>query len=615
MNRHIIPVSHPQLTSLDLEAFISQAKALNQQNHNAFNTPFPKAPSRWISHYQFHPRPITFTDKGAVEGGLSWLVGATLDFSFARSLCADAYDARGGHCYDPASLLFLEVAAKVDRYPDYASFCEDLEQADKGRCYRELAGLDKAIPGQDSFSNFRKRVGHSIIDQTTAIMVQLFIDFDLIKGQVVSTDGQLEPTHSRFKGCAYACQGCQELSIDEASRHDLAQHLQSGSMRLEMMCPFPEVVDKVREATAKKGAPKDPKVTLLEVEPLPPEQAASKSHPKLAELLGVPQDQLPPVRLKWSHLSLGPSGELLASCPKVPSDLEAGVGYHVDTKNPGQKERVFGYLHLKTTDLHPDFALELPLGNSTYAANADEGTEFIGHRSALAMPMRPGQIQLADAANDQIANYHWVDDQGGIAVFDYNPRNEHLDAASLLNRGYDQNGTPYAPCGRLCHSNGYDYQAQSRQYVGGLACPTEEQKRCPHRHGVLGYCHRMRFKEYPRLIRPIQRGSKAWHDFYQARSSSERTNSYDQEVVGNAHPLRMRGLKAFRFAGALRTLAQLLRRALNFVLDVTYTQGTMPVTQNQSTALFDNTRRMASTLSFPWKQEARCVSIEVSISD
>ena len=39
----------------------------------------------------------------------------------------------------------------------------------------------------------------------------------------------------------------------------------------------------------------------------------------------------------------------------------------------------------------------------------------------------------------------------------------------------------------------------------------------------------------------------------------------------------MRGLKAFRFAGAIRTLAQLLRRALTFVLDVTYTLGKISV--------------------------------------
>ena len=81
----------------------------------------------------------------------------------------------------------------------------------------------------------------------------------------------------------------------------------------------------------------------------------------------------------------------------------------------------------------------------------------------------------------------------------------------------------------------------------------------------------MRFNDHPRLIGPIQRGTQTWKQFYAARSASERTNSYNQEVIARAHPLRMRGLKAFRFAGALRTLAQLLRRALTFVLDTTYT--------------------------------------------
>ena len=263
----------------------------------------------------------------------------------------------------------------------------------------------------------------------------------------------------------------------------------------------------------------------------------------------------------------------------MPSDLEAKIGVHVDTKAPSQTEDVFGYGHLKTTDLNLELALELPVGNSTDPANAKEGTGFIPHRSKLAVPLRLGQVHLGDAAHDITANYEWLHEHGAIAVFDYNRRNEHVDETSLLNRGYDQNGTPYAPCGRLCHSNGYDYEAQSRQYVCGLPCPPEERQRCPHRFGVLGYCHRMSFKDHPRLIGPIQRGSQAWHHLYGARRASERTNSYDQEVIAQAHPLRMRGLKAFRFAGAIRTLAQLLRRALNFVLDVTYTQGKTPVAQ------------------------------------
>jgi hypothetical protein len=296
-------------------------------------------------------------------------------------------------------------------------------------------------------------------------------------------------------------------------------------------------------------------------------------------LLGLPKDHVPPMRLKWCHLQRTPQGGLLASCPKVPSDLEAKVGYHVDTQDPSKKERVFGYCHLQTTDLNRELGLELPLGNTTHAADAHEGHEFIAHRQSLAMPVTPGQVHLADAAHDVIANYRWIHDQGGIALFAYNRRNEHLDPTSLRKRGYDQNGTPYAPCGRLCRSNGYDDQAQSRQYVCALACPPSERRHCPHRFGVLGYSHRMRFNDHPRLIGPIQRGTQAWKQFYAARRASERTNSYNQEVIARAHPLRMRGLKAFRFAGAIRTLAQLLRRALIFVLDATYTLSKTGVAQ------------------------------------
>ena len=89
----------------------------------------------------------------------------------------------------------------------------------------------------------------------------------------------------------------------------------------------------------------------------------------------------------------------------------------------------------------------------------------------------------------------------------------------------------------------------------------------------------MTFTDYPRLIGPIQRGTPAWQRLYGARTASERTNGYDQEVIAHGRPPRLRGLKAFRFAGAIRTLAQLLRRALNFVLDVTYTLDKTPLVQ------------------------------------
>ncbi len=500
MSRHILSLSDEQLTAFDLDALIAQAEVLNQHNRMAFTTPFPKAPSRWLSHYEFTPHPIELTSQGNVDGDLSWLVGATLDFSFTRALCAPYYGTRGGPSYDPASLVMLEVAAKVDEYVDYAQFCKDLHQTEKGRRYRQLAGLHGSIPGEGDLSHFRYRIGDAVIDQITAVAVDLLYHFGLIKGELLSTDGQLEPSYSRYKGCTYACEGCQAFKLSEADRQALGEQLQSGAKRLQLICPFPEVVEKVREATAKKGAPKDPKVALLEIETVAEDNASTAQRQHVAKLLGLSPEEVPPLHMKWCHLSQGQGGELVGSCPKMPSDLEAKIGVHVDTKNPDKKEEIFGYVHLKTTDLNPELALELPIGNSTDPANAKEGTGFIPHRRKLAVPVRPGQLQLGGAAYDIIANYEWLHERGAVAVFDYNRRNEHVDELSLLNRGYDQNGTPYAPCGRLCHSNGYDDEAQSRQYVCGLPCPPEEQQDCPHRYGVLGYSHRMSFKDHPRLI-------------------------------------------------------------------------------------------------------------------
>jgi hypothetical protein len=61
MSRHILSLSPEQLTAFDLDAFIAHAEALNQHNRDTFTTPFPKAPSRWLSHYEFRSHTIELT--------------------------------------------------------------------------------------------------------------------------------------------------------------------------------------------------------------------------------------------------------------------------------------------------------------------------------------------------------------------------------------------------------------------------------------------------------------------------------------------------------------------------------------------------------------------------
>ena len=50
MSRHIIALSHKQLTACDLEAFVTHANTFNQHTRETFTTLFPKDPSRWLSH-------------------------------------------------------------------------------------------------------------------------------------------------------------------------------------------------------------------------------------------------------------------------------------------------------------------------------------------------------------------------------------------------------------------------------------------------------------------------------------------------------------------------------------------------------------------------------------
>jgi hypothetical protein len=102
---------------------------------------------------------------------------------------------------------------------------------------------------------------------------------------------------------------------------------------------LPETVAKVREATAQQGTPKAPKVTRLAIETVPQDQASTAQGQHVAKLRGLSPDAVPPVHLTWCHLSLGPSGALVGSCPQMPSDLEATIGVYVEPRTPPSKKR------------------------------------------------------------------------------------------------------------------------------------------------------------------------------------------------------------------------------------------------------------------------------------
>jgi len=568
-----ISLPEKRMADFDLDAFVRAAGELNRRNAETFTAPFPKDPSRFVSHYRFVSRQPEFAGVGEPQGGFSVLLGSVTDFSFVRSLFAPFYSAQGGLCHDPASLFVLTLAAHLDDYSDYAAFCRDLRQEDRDRRYREMAGISGSVPGDDDLCNFRSRVGAEAIDAVMDIFVSFLSEFGLVGQQIFSTDGQLAPSCSRFRGCAHFCDGCGEILLTAEHREDMTRQILAGKKQIGITCPFPEAVEKILRNTEKrKGGPAVPRVILLGVNPLPPDSTDLSGSGKVTEMLS-PGTELPPLRITRCSLVLNADGEPVGRCPKFPSDPEAGVGYHVDTQNPGKKERVFGYNHMRTTAVSPELGLELPVGNSTCPANIREGGIFTEHLSGLPVPVLPGQVHLLDAAYDQKNIYTEIIGNGGIPVIRYNPRRENLSEEALLKRGYDVNGVPYAPCGRLCRSGEYDRETESRQHTCGHACPAGERAECPHGDEAGGYDRRMFFDDHPRLIGPVQRGTGEWQNLYNQRTSAERINSYDQEVIAKGRRQRFRGLKAFSFSASVRTLAQLLRKSLNFILSVTHALG------------------------------------------
>lgn len=586
MTRNILSLEREKIKPFTLDAIRREATELNQRLQNTYTTPFPKAEYRWISHYWFKPNPIEFTKDGEVVGGLSFLACSLFDFSFVRSVAAKEYSKEGGHCFDPASLFVLELCKVLDTFPNYAKFCEILHQPKDGESYRALAGLRKAIPDEVDLHNFRSHIGEKTIQELIRVFVQFFTKFGLIDGNILVTDGQLQPTFSRYKGCAFACSSCHRLPLPSLKEILLPQ-IQAGKKELKMLCPFEKVQQKVKELTEKKGKkPKEVSLTVLEIAYLSedftvrprrdqPKSPFKDQRQELANLLGVCVDELPAVRIRRSRIKRNEKGEIEGiDCPKAPSDLEARVGYHIDNSSPDKVERVFGYNAIRTTNINCALKLELPVGGGTYPADIKEGEKFPSHLKKIsqAVPNKDFQIHGMDSGYDQKEDYECLRNQRAIPVIAYNPRRENLTQQAQIKRGYDSNGVPFAPCGRIMRSNGYHYDHKYRQFICGKSCQDgEEEVSCEHLSKRYGFTAQMSACQHPRLVGEILRGSKRWEELYAKRTAAERTNSYDQEVIGKNGRMRFRGLRAFAYQNAIRLLGQLLRKAFHFILDVTYT--------------------------------------------
>lgn len=95
---------------------------INLQINLGLQRSFPKPKERLLSFYQCKGANIRIKKRKLV-GGLPRFIWCLVDFSFIRSLVADAYSLEGGPCYDPVSLILLDLFRYILGYT-MKDFCE-----------------------------------------------------------------------------------------------------------------------------------------------------------------------------------------------------------------------------------------------------------------------------------------------------------------------------------------------------------------------------------------------------------------------------------------------------------------------------------------------------------
>lgn len=221
--------------------------------------------------------------------------------------------------------------------------------------------------------------------------------------------------------------------------------------------------------------------------------------------------------------------------------------------------------------------IELPVACLTIAGNGQEGNQYIPIKEQILQHHgKTSKIDLADAKYDEHHNYEFSRSHGAIPIIDYNPRNENLTATALKQRGYNQNGWPYTPCGILTRPNGFDFNCQRASFSCRRQCLSakddrivEYAKGCPYWINYHGFTKHMSIKQFPRLIAEVIRGTYRYRKLKALRPAAERTNSTTKDDCGILAKPKIRGFKSAGVLAQMAVTVVLLKRIAAFIIKVT----------------------------------------------
>ncbi len=387
------------------------SKKLNKINTNislSHQKPFPDR--SLLSQYQFKKRYVKIFPNGDIKGGLCRMIASLIDFSLVRSLVADRYSNKGPPCYDPPSLFLLDLFRHIDGYLNMSRFCEALRDGDRGRSYRQFAGINTDhIPCEATFSNFRLRLGSSHFNQIFHVLVDMFRQLEMITFNILAHDGTLYPTWARYKGCTYFCHQCSHIKVDDVIEkvrnrilyrlNNRAENNLGAQARVYTECPSQRFPDDVKK----------PKIELFAFNLAFSDGDLTEEQINTAILFGVEQQLnrqqlcINTLRSNVTNIDFN-DGSITICCPKLPKDTDARIGVRRNPKNPDKIEKIFGYNLVLTTSVELQLKIELPVAVTNISGNAEEGRLIIHNKKQIARHHSPTAAQT----NLDIADFHPV---------------------------------------------------------------------------------------------------------------------------------------------------------------------------------------------------------------
>jgi len=255
---------------------------------------------------------------------------------------------------------------------------------------------------------------------------------------------------------------------------------------------------------------------------------------------------------------------LFSQCERVPYDLEGGVGHRRSKEDPNQVTALYSY------KVHSGVSFEVKLGMEfPVVLLVTPGQVYDGHffEALLEQIERyHGQVKavfhIADGHYDDFKNYIAARKRGARPIFHYNRRNEKTDQERLEERGYNEVGWPYAPCGIVMHPNGYDEGDKRLKFICRKECP-EGYEDCSFRANAVGCVKNVPVTEDSRLVLEIPRGTRRYKIIFALRSSVERNNDYFADN-GLSRP-KYHGLHNMQLNAFLTGIATLLRKLYDLI--------------------------------------------------